>query len=297
MNVIECRKLSKQFGSKTALKELSFTVNDNKIIGFIGRNGAGKTTFLKTCAGFLKPTSGELTLWGEKVFDNLNVISNITFIDEEIQYEKEWELGKILMLGSLYYKHWDHVYAQKLLKHFELNEKLKYSKLSRGMKTQFNIIMGLASRSPLTLMDEPTLGLDAAVRKEFYSILLKDYAENPRTILISSHLLSELENLLEEIVLIHEGSAVLHKPIEEMQEYGIYLNGKKEILLPFIEKKEVFSTEVLGNSVIAGIKNDLSQNEFSYLKENNTDISKISVQDICIYLTKSDRGEVLHEIG
>lgn len=288
MKILNCSSLTKKYTQKTALNDLSFSIDENKIVGLIGRNGAGKTTFLKTCAGFLLPTSGEITLWGEKVFDNLNVTSKMIFIDEEIQYHKSFRLTDILTMGAIYHKNWDSAFAKKLIKHFGLNEKQRYHKLSRGMKTQFNIIMGLSSRSPLTLLDEPTLGLDAAVRKEFYNILLKDYMENPRTIIISSHLLSEIENLLEEIVLINEGGLVLHNPIEVLQEYAVYLNGKKEIVAPFIQKKQALNTEEFGNSVIAAVKNELDGREISYLKDNNVDISKVSVQDLCIYLTKKE---------
>jgi len=287
--VIECCNLTKKFNMKTALNNLTFSLDENKIIGLIGRNGAGKTTFLKTCAGYIKPSAGSITIWGEKVFNNIDVLSNMIFVDEEIQYDTSSRLKDIIDLGKTYYKSWDNKFALKLARYFNLDLNLKYKKLSRGMKTQFNIIMGLSSRSPLTLLDEPTLGLDAAIRKEFYNILLKDYMENPRTIIISSHLLSEIESLLEEIVLIKEGSLVLHESVETVQEYGIYLNGKKDIILPFIQNKEVLNVEVYGNDAVAAIKNDLNKNETTYLSENSIDISKVPMQDVCIFLTKSKR--------
>ncbi|MDP4093429.1 MAG: ABC transporter ATP-binding protein [Bacillota bacterium] len=289
-DVIYCEGLKKTYKNVEALKDLSLSIGENKMIGLIGRNGAGKTTFLKTCAGYIRPTSGEISVLGGKPFDNLDVLSNIIFIDEEIQYNTSMRLGEIFRLGAIYYKNWDDAFAKKLLRYFSLDVKQKYKKLSRGMKTQFNMIVGLSSRAPLTLMDEPTLGLDVAVRKEFYQIILKDYMENPRTFILSSHLMSELENMLEEMILIHEGKVVFQKSIEELQSYAVLLNGKQEVLKPFLENKKVLNTETFGNSIIAGIVNDLSEKDTLFLENNNVDISKVKIEDIYIWLTKNGKG-------
>ncbi len=288
--VINCTNLTKAYKNKEALSELSLSIGENKMIGLIGRNGAGKTTFLKTCAGYILPTSGNITVLGGEPFDNLSVLSNMIFIDEEVSYNTSLKLGELLKIGQIYYKNWDNGFARKLIKYFDLNEKQKYKKLSRGMKTQFNMIMGLASRSPLTIMDEPTLGLDVAVRKEFYNIMLKDYIENPRSFILSSHLMSELENMLEEMILIHKGKLVFQKSIEELQGYAILLNGKDEILKPFLAKKQVLNTESFGNSIIAGIVNDLKSEELTYLENNNVDISNAKIEDVYIWLTKNEKG-------
>jgi len=289
-NVISCNRLTKTYKTKNALDGLTLAIGENKMIGLIGRNGAGKTTFLKTCAGHIQQTSGEITVLGGKPFDNLDVLSNMIFIDEEIQYNAALKLGDVLKLGATYYKNWDDAFAKKLLKYFDLSDKQKYKKLSRGMKTQFNMIMGLSSRSPLTLMDEPTLGLDVAVRKEFYSIILKDYMENPRTFILSSHLMSELENMLEEMILIHDGKLLLQKSVEELQGYALLMNGKSEVLKPFLEKKQVLNTESFGNSIIAGVVNDFNNEETKFLEQNNVDISNAKIEDVYIWITKNSKG-------
>ena len=288
-NIVECMELSKDYKEKEALKGLTFSLAENKMVGLIGRNGAGKTTFLKTCAGYLKPTSGKIKIFGETPFDNLNALSQMIFVDEEVQYDESFTLRDIKKMGSICYKNWDEVYANKLLKYFNLKENLKYKKLSRGLKTQFNMIMGLASRAPLTLLDEPTLGLDVAVRKEFYHIILKDYMEHPRTFLISSHLMSELENMLEEMILIHDGKLVFQKSIEELQDYALYLNGREDTLTPFLKGKKVLHTEGFGNSVLVGIINDLRKEELTYLKDHKVEISKAKIEDIYIWLTENER--------
>lgn len=288
--IIYCNGLTKKYKLKEALGDLTLSIQENKMIGLIGRNGAGKTTFLKTCAGRLLPTSGEITVFGGKPFDNLDIISDLIYIDEEIEYSDAFKLSDILELYAIYYRNWDNAFAKKLIKYFNLNEKQKYKKLSRGMKTQFNMIVGLSSRAALTLMDEPTLGLDLAVRREFYNIILKEYIENPRTFIISSHLMSELENILEEMILIHNGKLVFQKSIEELQKYAILLNGKQEILKPFLENKTVLHSETFGNSLIAGILNDLKAEDSSYLEQKGVNISAAKIEDVYIWLTQNGKG-------
>lgn len=152
------------------------------------------------------------------------------------------------------------------------------------------LIVGLSSMAPLTLMDEPTLGLDVAVRREFYNIILKEYIENPRTFIISSHLMSELENILEEMILIHNGKLVFQKSIEELQNYAILLNGKKEILKPFVENKKVLHSDIFGNSLNAGIVNDLTVEDSSYLAQNGVYMSAAKIEDVYMWLTQNGKG-------
>lgn len=288
--VIACSGLTKKYGSTLALDNLSLEIGENKIIGLIGRNGAGKTTLLKTCAGFLRPTSGNVRLWGEPVWDNIRAISRLNFIDEEIQYDSALKLTDILFVCQNSYQNWDDAFAKRLVEFFGLNLKKKYKALSRGMKTQFNIVVALAARMPLTLFDEPTLGLDAAFRTEFYDILLKDYMKHPSTILISSHLLSEIEGMLEEIVLIDAGRLVLHESVDEVRSRGLLLNGSRAAIEPVVKDIRVFKRQELGNSLILSIENKLDPAQLAHLKDNHVDISSISAQDMCIYLTQGSKG-------
>jgi ABC-type Na+ transport system ATPase subunit NatA len=197
---IETNNLIKRYGNKIALNNVTLRIEAPKIIGLVGRNGAGKTSFLKTCAGLLRPTAGEIRVWGEPPFDNLRVLSQLAFIGEETQYDNRLRVKEIMELGAIYYRNWDQDLAGKLLKRFELDPDLKYKSLSLGMKTKFKVIMGLASRVPLVLFDEPTLGMDAVARKEFYHALINDYSEYPRAFILSGHLPGEVENLIEEAI-------------------------------------------------------------------------------------------------
>jgi ABC-2 type transport system ATP-binding protein len=161
------------------------------------------------------------------------------------------------------------------------------------MKTHVNIIIGICCHAPLTIFDEPTLGLDAAVRKEFYSILLNDYMKYPRTIIISSHLLNEIDMLLEDIVLIEEGKLLMHTSMEEFRDYAIELSGDSEFLSKYVKSKEVINESRFGNSLSIVIANDLSDKEREMLKTANVDIKSVSTQDLFIYMTS--KGEDLFD--
>lgn len=296
METVRCRELVKNFGKKQALGGLNISIEENKIVGLIGRNGAGKTTLLRAIAGHIRPTFGEVMVWGEPVFDNINVLNRLIYIQPALPFEETVRLGRLLELAGVYYPNWDGRQAENLIRHFELNPRSRYRQLSTGMKAQFNLILGLCSRAPLTLLDEPTLGQDAAVRKEFYSLLLRDYMEHPRTLIISSHLLSEIENMLEEVILIKEGRLVLQEPVQKLQEMAVFLNGKREVVENFIRERKAMHVEGFGNSLIAAVQNDLSAADRVYLTENHVDISRVGVEDLCIYLTRKEGGDSHEEI-
>lgn len=284
---IETSGLTKRYGIRTALNDVTIKIGAQKIVGLIGRNGAGKTTFLKICAGLLRPTAGELRVWSERPFDNMKALSQLVFIGEETNYDEGLKLIDLFGLGSIYYAGWDQALAEKLLQCFEFSPNLKYKSLSLGMKTQFKLIMGFCSRAPLVLFDEPTLGLDMAVRKEFYHVLISDYSEHPRTFILSSHLPDEVENLIEEVVILKEGSLVLQKPVVELADYALGLHGKKEDVNDIIQNCDLLHREYFGNNVSAIIINNLQTQDFNKLAARNIQISKVAFQDLCIYLTQN----------
>jgi len=177
MSVIQCENLTKSFGRFKALDSLSFEIEENKITGLIGRNGAGKTTLLKLIAGYLKPTSGELHVFLQHPFNSLLVSGNTIFVDDNMAFPESFTLEDILTEVAPFYPNWDARLAAGLFDYSSVNPKIRHSRLSKGSKSLFNSIIGIASHCPLTIFDEPTTGMDSAVRKDFYRALLKDYLE------------------------------------------------------------------------------------------------------------------------
>lgn len=294
MSVIECRNLSKKFfGGKTALNNLTVSIEENKITGLIGRNGAGKTTLLKIIAGFIKESSGEVTVFSERPYNSLKVSANSIFIDDQMTYTPALQLYDLLNEADRFYPNFNMTLAKGLFEYFAFDPKYYHKRLSKGQKSTFNAIIGIAARCPLTIFDEPTTGMDEGVRKDFYRALLKDYIEFPRTIIISSHHLNEIEDLIEDILLIKDGRTYLHLPITEFKEYAIAIKGKKDTVLDWIKGKEIFYEQYAGvDTMYAVVKNDYTEKEFEKARMAGLEISSVRSNDLCVYLTNKSRGGI-----
>jgi ABC-2 type transport system ATP-binding protein len=295
MKVVECKELTKQYGKANAINNLSFELTENKITGLIGRNGAGKTTLLKMIAGYLHHTSGDIQVFSENPFNNLKVSANSIFIDNGMSFSPSLTLEELLETSGRFYPNWDHRLAKRLFDYFSFNPLQSHVNLSKGMKSTFNMIIGLAARCPLTIFDEPTSGMDAGTRKDFYRALLKDYIAHPRTIILSSHLLGEVENILEEILLIKNGEKLLHMPVENLKEYAIGISGIAAAVSEWIENKEPIFTQSIGvDGSYAVIKNDCSLQDLEIAREIGLELSSVSAEDVCTYLTSKTKGGIDH---
>lgn len=292
MSLIECKNITKSFNKLNAINNISFSIEENTITGLIGRNAAGKTTLMKLLAGYIKPTSGDIKVLGENPFNSLRVSSNLFFCDDNMIFPEVLSLEEILENVSKFYPNWDMKLAKGLFDYFGFNRNQIHSKLSKGKRSTFNMIAALSSHSPLTLFDEPTAGMDAAVRKDFYRALLKDYINYPRTIIISSHLLSEIENLLENILLMKDGTKLLHLQVNDLKEMFIVLQGKAELINEMILNKEVYHKEAFGNGLRVVVKNDFNQAVLEKAKASGVEVLTVSTDDICIYLTDKFKGGI-----
>lgn len=293
MNVIECENLVKSYGRRRVLKDLSFTITGEKITGLIGRNGVGKTTLLKIIAGFIQETGGEIKVFSRKPFNSLLVSANSVMIDDQMSFPPSLDLGDILEEAERFYENFDIELARGLLDYFSLPESGYHDKLSKGMRNTFNMIFGLSSRCALTIYDEPTTGMDAAVRKDFYRALLKDYVAHPRTIILSSHHLNEIEDLLEDVLLIHEGKVQQHLAISDLKEWAIGLQGKKSAVSRWTEGQEVVYEKEIGPGLMyAVIRNKWTVETIHEVRQEGIEVIPVSANDLCIYLTNGDKGGI-----
>ncbi|WP_449539037.1 ABC transporter ATP-binding protein [Ferdinandcohnia sp. Marseille-Q9671] len=293
MNVVECQSVSKQYGRAIALDNLTFTIKPNTITGVIGRNGAGKTTLLKTLAGFYRTSAGNVRVFSEDPFNNLKVSSNLIFVDDNMVFPPWLTLSEILEASSTFYPNWDRDLAKRLFDYFDLHPKQLHHHLSKGMKSTFNMIIGLSSRSPLTIFDEPTTGMDAAVRKDFYKALLKDYIAYPRTILFSSHLLSEIDTFLENVLLIRNGKVALHESVDDLKEYAIGLRGRSSVIQEVTGGMEVLHEEDFGNDyTYSVVKNIYPESTWQEAKKRGIELTPVATEDLCVYLTSKNKGGI-----
>ncbi len=280
--------VSKTFDKTIAVNNISLELEENRIYGLIGRNGAGKTTLLKLLANQLEPTRGVIRKGKEALKDNDSLSQEVCLARETINMLgiRNLSVKKIFQIASDVYPYWDNEYCQDLIKLFSLDIGQKHIKLSRGMQTMVGIIIGLASRAPLTLFDEPYVGLDPVARELFYESLLTDYEKNKRTIIISSHLMSELENLFERIIIIDQGSILLNEEMEAVHEKAKVISGDKAYVEKILKDKKVIYRQEIGRLANYTVFDSFTEEELREFKDLNINYSSINLQKLFINLAK-----------
>ena len=280
---IEMKNLSKSFSRKAVLKEINLTLESHKIIGLLGRNGAGKTTMMQLLAGHTSPTSGEILIDGQKPFNNRKVLDHVCLISEANNFKRKLKIQEILKMVGRFYPDWSQETADRLLEEFNLTPSLNAKGLSKGMESALSIIIGLSSRTSITIFDEPYIGMDASARYRFYDILLEEYQEHPRTFIISTHLIDEVSNIFEDIVLMQEGTILLHETADEMKHKGIQISGPKEKVDAFSKGKNVIHTaEIMGQKTALLYGENI---EISLAKELGLESKNCSIQELMVHLT------------
>ncbi len=252
--VATVRDVTMRFRGHTALQAVSTTIEQDTITGLLGRNGAGKTTLLQLLTGHRVPTSGRVEVFGRPPFEDDDVLSQICFVKEGQRYPDAFRVCDAVTAASWLFPRWDGDLAEQLLTDFELPRTRAVRKLSRGMNSAVGIVIGLASRAPLTLFDEPYLGLDAVARQLFYDRLLADYAEHPRTILLSTHLIEEISDLLERVLLVDRGRVMLDDDAETLRSTALTVAGPRAAVEEFGRGREVLNTEALGGHARAVVR-------------------------------------------
>ena len=244
--VATLQDVTMRFREHTALDGITAAFEKDSITGLLGRNGAGKTTLMQLITGHRVPTRGKVQVLGGSPYENDAVLRDICFIKEGQRYPDHFRVKDALTAGAMTFPHWDNELAASLLADFDLPAKRPVNKLSRGMNSAVGIIIGLASRAPVTLFDEPYLGLDAVARQLFYDRLLADYAENPRTVVISTHLIEEIADLLERVVLIERGRILLDAEAESLRDSAVTVSGPGDKVQAFARQHELLHSESLG---------------------------------------------------
>ncbi|WP_211747995.1 ABC transporter ATP-binding protein [Paenibacillus sp. Marseille-Q4541] len=293
-NVLELKALTKSYGNDfKALQNINLTLQENKIYGLLGRNGAGKTTLLHLITAQLFPSSGDIKVFGKAPYENTEVLRQICFIKESQKYPDTFRVRDVLAVASSLYPNWDSSMANSLISEFRLPVKRRVKKLSRGMLSSVGIIIGLASRAPLTIFDEPYLGLDAVARELFYDRLIQDYMEFPRTIILSTHLIDEISAMLEHVIVLDHGKLLMNEEAEQFRGSAFIVSGKQADVESFIADKEVLHQEGLGSMRSAVVLTGGNKDFRKQAELNRLSLNPVSLQQLMVQLTKhSNREEV-----
>ncbi len=284
-NVVKVNRLTKLYGSVTAVNDISFALGADKIYGLLGRNGAGKTTIMQMLTAQIFPTSGDVQVFGEPPYENSRVLSQICFVKESQKYPNNFRVRDVLDLSAQFFANWDQDYALTLVEDFRLPLKRKMKALSRGMLSSVGIIVGLASRAPLTIFDEPYLGLDAVARSIFYDRLIEDYAEHPRTIVLSTHLIDEVSRLLEHVIVIDQGRLILDTDTDTLRGRAFTVIGAASQVEAYTEGKALLSRGPFGSLVAATVMGNGDAGERKQAEALGLELAPVSLQQLIVHLT------------
>ncbi|RNA70129.1 ABC transporter ATP-binding protein [Alteribacter keqinensis] len=289
---VQAQGVSVQNKEFSALSNVSFSLDPGKIYGLIGRNGAGKTTLLSLLASYQEPDRGKIKIDGENPFENERIMPQVTFIYNTKDNDHEYDTGReYLELAMLFRPDFDMDYANELAALFKLPLDKPLGKLSSGMQSALNVTIGLASRSPVTIFDEAYLGMDAPTRDLFYKEVLEEQARHQRTIILSTHLVSEMEYLFDEVLILHKGKLIAHEPIEDLISKGFSVTGASENIDVFVKDLKTLSTQRLGGTKSVMIYGSLSEQQLANAQRAGLEIGSVSLHDLFIQLTKDEEGK------
>ena len=216
--VITVRDLSCRFKNKVALDGVTLEMQSGRVFGLVGENGAGKTTLMKHLLGSLTPQSGEVrVLDHEPVRDPVSVLARVGYMSEDRDLPRWMRLNELLRYTAAFFPDWDQDYAESMLAQFDLDPASRVRTLSRGELAKASLLLALAHRPPLLLLDEPSSGLDAVSRRDILAVVVRSVAEEGRTVVFSSHLLDEVERVADDVAMIHHGKVVLNDTMDNIR--------------------------------------------------------------------------------
>ncbi len=223
--VVDVSGLSRSFGHKTALDNVSFRAAAGQVYGLVGSNGAGKTTLLKHLLGLLRANTGSVRVFGlDPVRDPASVLARIGYLSEEHELPEWMRVDELMRYTQAFHPTWDASYARELLETFALDPARKIKELSKGMRAQAGLITAVAHRPELLILDEPSSGLDAMVRRDILDAIVRAVADDGRTVIFSSHLLDEVERMSDHVTMIQNGRVTLSGGLDDVR--GTYRRSR-----------------------------------------------------------------------
>ena len=290
MAIIKISNLSKDYGKHRVLDNVSLTIEENKIYGLLGRNGAGKTTLLNLITNRIFPSEGLITIDNEDVIENYKATGKIYFMTEQDLYPGGMKIKNLFKWTKEFYENFDMDYALNLSKKFGLNINKKFKELSTGYSSICKIIITLASGAEILLFDEPVLGLDANHRDLFYKELVTNYIDEPKTIILSTHIIEEVSEILEKVIIIKDGKILGDKEVDGLLGEAYIVSGVSEKIEKYIDGKKCINIESIAGFKAATIIGKLNEASKEEISELGLEISKVELQKLFIHLT--GEGEV-----
>jgi ABC-2 type transport system ATP-binding protein len=286
VTTLEAIQLRKTHGSVVALEDATMQFTENKIYGLFGRNGAGKTTLLDILSARIFADSGNVNCFGQDILTNPETISqHCCYMPEKHFFPKRFKVKTFLGHAKASYPYYDEKYAARLCQLFDLNVNQKYGQLSRGHQSIFRIVVGLAANAPITILDEPVLGLDAVARDKFYVELIATFSENPRLFIVATHFIDESADLFNEAIILKNGKVILHGPVDEMLANVFYVSGKAAQVDAFAADRAV-----IGQQAVGGLKTAVIDGPRPLQPVRGLNFSSLTMQKLFGHLTNDENN-------
>lgn len=215
MPILECNNLTKTYAGVTALDHIDLAIDPGRIVGLLGPNGSGKTTLIKLAAGLLQPTQGQILIDGKKPSPETNAV--LSYLPERIALSQWMKVTQVLDFFCDFYKDFDRQAAEQMLAQLHIAPNQVLKQMSKGTKEKVQLILAMSRKAKLYLLDEPIGGVDPAARDYILNTIIANYNENA-TVLISTHLISDVEQILDDVIFINQGSVVLTSSVDDIRE-------------------------------------------------------------------------------
>lgn len=283
---VQTDHLAVRYGRTEALSDVTLDLAPDRIHGLLGRNGTGKTTLMATLASFRAPHRGSVQIDGHDPFENAHLMAGICLIRESGDVIDDEAASTTLDIVQRSRPTFDRAYADRLLSAFGLDPGSKPSSMSRGQRSALGAAIGLASRAPLTMFDEVHLGMDAPTRQQFYDELIADFAEHPRTIILASHLINEVESFLETVTILAGETILLSDESERLRSQGITLTGPTAVVERICAGHTAVGHRDLGPTREITLFEELDPAVLRAAEESGLTVGPAPLQDLFIHLTK-----------
>ena len=242
--IVDVRQLGKKYGSQSVLTDINLSIEQGEIVGLIGPNGAGKSTLLKALMGLIR-YSGDISIFGQNPAQRRSrLLENMSYIADVASLPDWMKVADLLSFVQQTHPKFDHAQALQLLSETEIQQQKKIATLSKGMKTRLHLIIILSIRSELLILDEPTLGLDVLVRRDFQDRLVQDYHNQQRSILITTHQIDEVESILTRVLFIKQGQITLDVKKDELQQRYSKLITRQNVVFADQQQRPIYQRDL-----------------------------------------------------
>jgi ABC-2 type transport system ATP-binding protein len=282
--------LSRRYRDQLALDDATVDFEGPAITGLLGRNGAGKSTLMRIIANQEFASAGSVQVFGASPVENDATLRRMVFVREDQSFP-DFKVRDALRAASMFYPNWSDERAQTLLRDFELPPKRAIKKLSRGMRSALGIVIGLAAQAEITLFDEPYAGLDAVARRLFYDRLLASYADNPSTVILSTHLIDEVADLLERVVMIDHGRIVLDAGADEVRGSATTVSGPFAVVEEFVAGRPTWDRRRIGSQESVVVAGTLDDADWTRARELHLNLESLSLQQVMVHAAGQASGD------